>query len=272
MRSAFTKWPATRTVATGVIVTAVGSLGFAGSASAAQLLVDVGGAPGSPQVDTVGRSWTNINPDNDTNVTVDLLLTNGTDSGYDLTVSNPAGTTNAAGFSGTNTNGATGSTTPALSGDALARNYPAFATGDSGYGNSATFGAGIVQAVRLTLSNLNPLETYNLDFFASRTGVGDNRETEYHITGGAAGPAPTSVFLNVANNTGTIVGATGFVPDANGQIVIDIDAGPNNTNPTTFFYYLGALEINTVAAPVPEPGSLGLLALGGLGLLGRRRR
>src|SRR5689334_9849376 len=108
MRSVFTKSSAVRIPAAGVIVAAAGRIGLADPASAAQVLIDVGGGAGG--VDTVGRTWTNVNPDTDTNIGTgvstpyNLLLTTGVDSGYDLLISNPPGTTGAGspnnGFSG----------------------------------------------------------------------------------------------------------------------------------------------------------------------------
>ena len=240
------------------------------TAHAANVLVDFGSAGSTPPntptaVDAVGRTWTNVTDGNDQSGNPFTLLSSatGTDTGYRLSVSNPAGVTNAIGFNGSNTNGA------AATGTALARNYPLSATADSLFGNTVAFGAGVVQAVRVTLSNLNPAELYALDFFASRTGVSDNRETEYHVVGGNTN---ASAFLNVANNTGNITGVAGVSPDANNQIVIDIDPGPNNTNATGFFY-LGVLELNSSPAPaVPEPSTLATTVTAALATLRRRRK
>lgn len=249
-----------------LIVAIAGLLsGIIKDASAAQVLVDFGA--GTPTTtDTLARTWNTIGSANDlTGSPFTLLSTTSTDSGYRLSISNPPGVTNPIGFNGENANG---TLTP--TGTAALRGYPASATGDSVYGNTSSFGSGIVQAFRLTLSNLNPNETYSLAFFASRIGAsGDNRETEYFITGGNLS---TSIFLNASENTGNVAELTGITPNGSNQIVIDIDRGPNNNNGTGFFY-LGVMEINTVA--IPEPATLGIAGIVIAGLLGvevRRRR
>jgi MYXO-CTERM domain-containing protein len=236
---------------------------MAGRADAADVLIDfgAGSADRTTSTDALGRTWTNVTNLNDLSGSPHTLNnSSGGDSGYRLGISNPPATTSAIGFNNANLDG-TGS--PA--GDAAARGYPSTATSDSLFGNTVNFDLGTVQAVRLTLSNLNPLEQYDLRFFASRMNVGDNRETEYAVTGGGA---TQSAFLNVANNTSNLASLAGVLPDANNQIVIDIDPGPNNTNANRFFY-LGVMEVNS--SPVPEPAGLGLLGLGGLALFRRRR-
>jgi hypothetical protein len=231
------------------------------TAYGAQVLVDFGdAATPTSTADSLGRSWNNITPANDTAANFILNNAGGTDSGYRLSISNPPGTTNAVGFNSANTNGTTAPT-----GAAASHGYPSSATRDSLYGNMVSFNGLVVEAVRLTLSNLNPSELYNFDFFASRTGAGgDNRETEYHVTGGNAN---TSVFLNASENTGNIASLTGVSPDGSNQIVIDVDPGPNNNNANRFFY-LGVLEVNST----PEPSSILLLGIvPAAGLLRRRR-
>jgi hypothetical protein len=234
------------------------------SATAAQVLIDFGAASTSTTTDGLSRSWNNVNTTNDlTGSPFTLNNTTNLDSGYRLTISNLSGVTNPIGFNGENADG-----TMSPTGTVVARGYPVSATRDSLFGNTTAFNGSIVQSVRLTLSNLNPNEIYSLAFFASRTGVADNRQTEYLITGG---DLPTSIFLNATGNTGNITELTGITPDGNNQIVIDIDPGPSNNNMNGFFY-LGVMEINSVAA-VPEPTSLGIagLLLGGLSVVAYRR-
>lgn len=230
-------------------------------AEAAQVLVDFGTATTQTTTDTLLRTWNNVTQSNDLSGSpFSLLTTANTSSGYLLTVGNPAGVTNPVGFNSNNTNG-----TAAPTGSAAARGYPTSATSDSLYGNTATFNSNIVQAVRLTLSNLNPAETYSLDFFNSRIGAGgDNRNTEFRVIGGSG--FDTSVSLNASENSGNIVGVSGVSPDANNSIVIDIDPGPGNTN-SNGFYYLNVLEINSV----PEPTGVAAALLVAAGLLSRRR-
>jgi hypothetical protein len=242
-------------------------LQVSGTAVAAQILIDFGSGTVTT-TDAVSRTWNNIGSANDlTGSPFTLQNIANVDSGYRLSISNPAGVTNPVGFNGENGNG---TLTP--TGTAAARNYAASATRDSLFGNTTPFGtpSAIVQAVRLTLTNLNPNELYSLAFFASRTGAGgDIREAEYFITGGNTS---SSIFLNASENTGNIAELVGISPNGSNQIIIDIDRGPLNNNSSGFFY-LGVMEINTVA--IPEPSMLvcgGCSLLGLLGLTLRRRR
>ena len=195
-----------------------------------------------------GNSWNNVTSAIGTvpgSGIGNLTTSTGTASGIALTI--------VARFGGANTNG----TTAAGSG------YPnPSATGDSLYGNTEEFSGRSNIFPVFTLSNLTLGQTYDFNFFASRTGASDNRETTYTIEGATT----SSVSLNAANNVSNTVGQTGVLPDASGEITIRITAGPNNTN-SSHFTYLNVLEVNTV----PEPASAAVLCLGGLLMLRRRR-
>lgn len=158
-------------------------------------------------------------------------------------------------FNGVNENGTQVSTV-----------FPANATRDSLFGNTGVFNSLSNVFPAFTLTNLDSNSVYSLTFYASRTGVGDNRETQYDIAGAGASVA----FLNAANNVDGFATVAGIQPSGSNEITISITPGPNNTNPGTAFTYLGVLKVES--QPVPEPAS-GLLALaGGLWIATRRRR
>ena len=130
-------------------------------------------------------------------------------------------------FNGSNENGTT--TNPG---------YPASATRDSLFGNTELFSSLENIFPRFKLIGLASGETYTLTFYASRTGVGDNRETRYTVTGASEG----TYDLNAANNVSDTVTAENVVPDASGEITIGLTPGPNNNN-GNHFTYLGVLVI-----------------------------
>src|SRR5688572_24691214 len=100
---------------------------------AAMVLIDFGiASTPTPSPDSLGRFWANVDNTNDQSVDLALIATTGDDSGYRLTISNLPGVTNPVGFNGANENG---TTTP--TGEAALRGYPATATRDSLYGNTA---------------------------------------------------------------------------------------------------------------------------------------
>lgn len=130
-------------------------------------------------------------------------------------------------FNGVNQNG---TTSPAP--------FPTSATRDSMFGNTETFSglANVTPAFRI--EGLRPGVPINLTFYASRTGVNDNRETRYTVTGA------TTAFtdLNAANNVNGTASVTNIVPDSEGRIAIALTPGPRNNN-SNHFTYLGALMI-----------------------------
>ncbi|WFB35296.1 hypothetical protein P3T73_14115 [Kiritimatiellota bacterium B12222] len=108
----------------------------------------------------------------------------------------------------------------------------------------------------LTLSDLNPSQTYSLKLFASRV-TGDNRTTLFTITNGTLN-ASSNQSLFVSNNTGTTITFTDVVPTAGNQISLSIapqDAASN-------WGYISALEITAI----PEPRSF-LLFIAGAGFV-----
>ncbi len=106
--------------------------------------------------------------------------------------------------------------------------YPETAQNDSIYVQTGT------SAVRV--SGLNPTQTYQFTFFASRAGSGD-RTTFYKING-------TSVALNATNNTSATVSLNDVQPDASGAIDLHVWNGPSAT-----YGYLGVLTISTAGPP-----------------------
>jgi len=153
---------------------------------------------------------------------VNLFAANGIETEIDLEISDA--------FNGTNTNGTTQA-------DATLE-FPSFASGDSFFGNNVEFSGSIQETAGVTLSDLDPSISYDLDLFASRL-ASDNRQTQYHIT---AGNIDTLLFLNVSDNTNEIASAKNILPTADGEIYIEASTGPDNDNEFGF-YYLGIIRL-----------------------------
>ncbi len=133
-------------------------------------------------------------------------------------------------------------------GNAASAAYPENAARDSLYGNTENFGGRSDVFPAFRLAGLDPALSYSLTFYASRMGVGDNRETEYTVSGANS----TVVYLNPSNNDlDTTVSAEDILPDATGAITVEVAPGPNNDN-GNHFTYLGALRIDTA----PNTGDL----------------
>jgi hypothetical protein len=127
--------------------------------------------------------------------------------------------------------------------------YPLDATRDSFFGNTELFGdlENITPIFKLT--GLNPAIAYDLKLYASRMGVGYNRETHYTVTGATEATAD----LNIANNETESALITGLKPSASGEITIALTPGVNNDN-ANHFVYLGILQMDwTESAPSAPP-------------------
>lgn len=137
-------------------------------------------------------------------------------------------------FNGVNENGTLTSTL-----------FPATATRDSLYGNTEAFNGKENIFPKFKLTGLNPARQYTLAFYASRTGVGDNRETGYTVEGGNTGFAA----LNAANNINNFATATGISPTAGGEIQVSLAPTANNNN-GNHFTYLGVLRVAPYVVPL----------------------
>ena len=161
--------------------------------------------------------WNDITSTSVSTVT-DAVATNGTPIGINLAIASP--------FVGTQNGGVPASNL-----------YPLTAQENTLY----VGGAGSAQTAQLLVSGLNPAETYNFEFFASRD-TSDDRTSTYTING-------NTVSLQAAGNTSNIVSINGIKPNSSGQVTITIGHGPNAT-----YGYLGVLTITTAgAAPLPPP-------------------
>jgi hypothetical protein len=123
--------------------------------------------------------------------------------------------------------------------------FPATATRDSLFGNTEVFSelSNIFPSFKLT--GLNPARQYSLTFYASRTGVSDNRETGYTVVGANTGFAA----LNAANNINNTAKVEGLTPTAAGEITIAIAPTANNNN-AYHFTYLGAMRLSSYVPPL----------------------
>lgn len=225
-------------IATALVLTAAGSIATAGVIG-----VDFG-----DQSNITPGNYNNI--DHIQNPVFNLIDTDGNGTGYTLNITDNF-------WPGSNQSGA-----PSGSGDAAG--IPSQATSDNLFGSLTAFGGFTEPTGGFTIGGLDAsgATTYDFMFFGSRMGVSDNRETLYSATGGNNG----SALLDTANNTSNVAWLTGISADANGEIVISVTAGPNNTN-ANGFYYLGYMEF----AAVPSPSALALLGLGAFGAARRRR-
>lgn len=138
-----------------------------------------------------------------------------------------------ASFNGKNDTGPTGATLFGIS-------VPDDLSKHSYFGNSKKdFGGKTVVESKLKISGLDKSKTYDLCFFGSRGGVSDNRETKYIATGTNTADA----VLNTASNTSNTVCVQDIQPDSNGEVVVTITAGDNNSN-SYGFYYLSIMKIS----------------------------
>lgn len=133
-------------------------------------------------------------------------------------------------FNGQNTNGERETNT--------SFNMPADVSGNSFFGNSKQAWSGmVIEKGVIRLSGFEGDSTYDFCFFGSRTAT-DNRETQYTVIGDSTG----SAVLNTASNTDNIACVEGVKSNGNGEIVIEVTAGPNNDNSYGFFY-INAMRI-----------------------------
>ena len=189
---------------------------------------------------------------------VGAVDTDGNATGIEVTLKS------ATGFNENGPNWNAGTSSP--SGDA-AMYFDSEMTMDSLYGHSDGFlGLGPRPYAEYEISGLNQGVAYTFTMFGSRMDVNVNnlRETKYTLMGAAS----SSALLEITNNSSDVAQLTENA-DASGNLVLRIEAGPNN-NVGNNFYYLGAMAIEYT--DIPEPASLGLLALGGCAALMRRRQ
>ncbi|MFH1499102.1 MAG: PEP-CTERM sorting domain-containing protein [Verrucomicrobiota bacterium] len=226
------------------------------AASAVSINIDFGGAS------TPASGWNNIFIDSTSGTPIDtpVAMLDSAGNATGIFFSYDDFSSEGGNF---NPNGTTGPTGGAAS-------LPSTVTQDSLFGHVSTFGLNSpVPVIHMTLSGLNAGELYQLSYFASRMSVGDVRTANYSLTNGNE----TSVaVLDASNNTSTIASSAVLAPSATGTLTLTITPDATNTNSSKFFY-IGSLQIESMAATIPEPGSFAMLAGGAaLGLVGLRRR
>ncbi|SIN81788.1 fibronectin type III domain-containing protein [Chitinophaga niabensis] len=101
--------------------------------------------------------------------------------------------------------------------------------------------SGVTQTVKISGLTGGSDYKYNFTFFGSRGGVTDNRTSIYTING-------ASVALNAASNTTNTVSLTNVIPDANGEVLLNLTAAPGSS-----FSYLNAMVIQASYEPAIAP-------------------
>lgn len=149
---------------------------------------------------------------------------------------NPTGIvlTNSEGFLGTNTSGATYTTTKMLMPAQVSQSCVwSYATGS--FGGQSPRQSGVI-----TLSHLNPNLRYDFSIFASRVNSRDFRETSFVLQGDGTYAGE----LDAANNASEASLVKNVRPSEDGMIRIIVMPGPHNTNVNKFFY-LNAITIKS---------------------------
>jgi len=185
------------------------------------------GSGSRPTAPPSGDQWNNVTDGigrSDSGALEGLVTVDGMPTDIDLVM--------LSRFNGANQNGTQDST-----------RFPADATGDSLFGNTANFSGLSNVFPSFKLTGLDPLLTYNFTFYASRMGVGprDIRETGYTVTGENSGFSA----LNPSLNIDTVVSVSGIEPDAAGDITIDLAPTEGNNNDYRFTY-LGVLKVEPI--------------------------
>ncbi|MCL7987825.1 DUF4886 domain-containing protein [Sphingobacterium sp. lm-10] len=134
-------------------------------------------------------------------------------------------------FNGVNNNGVLNTSTGFNMPESVARN--------SLFGNAGTaFNGMVVEKSILRLFGLDPAKSYDICYYGSRDAVNDNRETAFTSTGANE----ATVYSNTSRNRSEVVCTNGIRPNAKGEILVTVGAGPNNNNANKF-YYISAMRI-----------------------------
>lgn len=166
---------------------------------------------------TSASPWNNVTSVSSTS-RIQLNDKQGNNTGINIKISDP--------FGGVNTNGETSTTT--------SWDMPDSATRDSFWGNTGnTFEGKNIKTGSFIVSSLNKKENYSFTFFSSRSGVSDNRETQFTVTGKTKSG---TVCLNSTANKSETVSVENIDPTDEGRITISVTSGPNNNNSNGFFY------------------------------------
>lgn len=184
---------------------------------------------GNTATATAGN-WNNVIATslNQEGISVNLINNTGASTGINLLVDDSFDLVNTAGTTSPN----------------AAIPFPASATRDSFFGETVAFNGNINATGGFTLSGLDVNKFYTFNIFSSRTGVSDNRETQFTVVG-----AVTAVTaLNASNNTALTTYVMNMKPNAAGKITFKAEKGPNNNN-SNGFYYLNALELISSTTP-----------------------
>ncbi len=175
-------------------------------------------------------NWNNVIATslNQEGISVNLITNSGAATGINLLIDDSFDLVNTAGTTSPN----------------AALPFPASSTRDSFFGEAVAFNGNINATGGFTLSGLDVNKFYTFNIFSSRTGVSDNRETQFTVTG-----VSTEVTaLNASNNTSLTTYVMNMKPDAAGKITFKAEKGPNNNN-SNGFYYLNALELISTTTP-----------------------
>ncbi len=108
-------------------------------------------------------------------------------------------------------------------------------SGTYAFGNAVDFNGESIDTVRLELTGMDKDIEYNFDFYSSRKGVTDNRESLFILMGATT----ESVTVNSASNT-TVVSSK-VKPKSDGTIYLKVCAGPNNAHSNGFYYLNGMI-------------------------------
>jgi|GEM_PF-1549657 len=166
-------------------------------------------------------NWNNMN--NATGDTINNLINaQGQKTGYSICINDA--------FTGINTAGTT------LPSETLI--FPSTATSDSFFGSVGAHSGIIEPTGGFALSGLSTSKSYTFTFFSSRTGVTDDRETMYIVSGNTI----DTVYLDAANNVSNVATVSSMIPSEDGTITISVGPGPNNSN-SSKYYFIGAISI-----------------------------
>ncbi|MFD0835297.1 T9SS type A sorting domain-containing protein [Mariniflexile aquimaris] len=174
---------------------------------------------------TSDGNWNNIataNAGSTAGLTANLIDSNGVSTGVTLTINDEFDTVNTAGTSSPDTS----------------LPFPSTATRDSFFGETVTFNGKLEATGGFILTGLDTASYYSFSVFAARSGVSDNREALYTITGSST----KTGSLNASNNTANTAEILNVLPNASGEITFTAQPGTNNNN-SSGFYYLGAIQM-----------------------------